>query len=139
MDPATSFDRTGHVKQLWVGSVDAYGLLGEVGSWHLGSYNARHAAPAMDYAIGQGWVALRTHYGPSFPDGTPAYELTDEGLAVYRWARGHHAAVRAETSREWYRTGRTSWETSRCRWCSEEFSDKAALGRHWVECGKRVT
>ena len=133
----TGFDRTGYVRQRWVGAIDVHGMLGEIGSWHVGCKNEEWSGGAVGFAVDQGWVTTRKHYAPAIPDGVDAYELTDQGIEVYRWAYGSHAAARAEASREWYRRSAAAWLKTQCRWCAADFADHKALGNHLSECNLR--
>lgn len=99
------------MKQLWIGSTDVYGMLTEVGGWHVGSIIAVSQRGALDYVIGSGWVQERTHYFPpqsEWPP-VPAYELTDEGLKVLGSIRGAATAKHAAYVRQLYRDNVAKW------------------------------
>jgi hypothetical protein len=89
--------------QFWIGSTDVNGMLASIGGWHVGSIVALESADAVEYAIRNGWVQTRTHYGPAYPKGVPAYELTDAGIDQIRKSYGPRSAAQAEAVRRWYR------------------------------------
>lgn len=89
--------------QHWVGSTDVNYMLTCIGGWHVGCENDHEARPAVEYAIGQGWVGTRMHYAPAFPEGVLAYELTDEGLDWILRKQGLSAFNDASRMRKWYR------------------------------------
>lgn len=82
-------------------------LLSSIGGWFVESQNHREHYRAVGYLIDQGWVTLRMHYAPVFPDGAVAFEITDEGLARLerssRGTDGSEAVVAARRVRQWYR------------------------------------
>ena len=95
--------------QHWIGSTDVNGMLIDIGGWHVDCYNDRHARSAVEYAKTQGWVTTRTHYAPAFPEGVPAYELTDAGLERIGATYGGSAMISAGKVRRWYRDQVELW------------------------------
>src|SRR4051794_39638555 len=91
------------VIQLWVGGIDANGMLEEIGGWHVGCYNDRQARQAVEFVVARGYVTTRKHYAPIFPEGVDAYEITDAGLEALRKSYGAKAAADAKKTRTWYR------------------------------------
>jgi hypothetical protein len=89
------------IKQIWIGGIDAAGVLSEIGNWHIGSNNHHWSKLAVDYLLKEGLVSYRTHYAPAIPQGSQAFEVTDRGLDKLRaWGWDAEAAAR---SRQWYR------------------------------------
>lgn len=89
--------------QFWIGATDVNFMLTEIGGWHVDCYNDREARKAVEYAKEQGWVGRRTHYAEAFPEGSPAYELTDAGLDRVRKVYGETGYAAAHKQRQWYR------------------------------------
>lgn len=91
------------VTQFWIGSTDLGFMLSQIGGWHVGCYNHREAAAAVDYAIERKLVTTRTHYAPAIPEGSEAFELTEAGVAECRRLWGDRLADQALETRKWYR------------------------------------
>ena len=79
------------------------GMLAEIGGWHIGCENEAENAAAVRMAVERGFVTQRTHYALAFPEGVPAYELTNAGLEEVRRLCGDETTKNAEKTRAWYR------------------------------------
>lgn len=111
-------------------------VLREIGAWHVGGEQHRRHRDVIAIMQDTGLIDIRAHYAQRYPEGIPAFEVTELGLETYEemWERStDEKTAQAETDvlcaeREWYRenTQVHNWKAARAASIQGEEAKKAA-------------